>query len=234
MKTIKKLLVAALAIISLNATAQTADEIVAKNNKAMGGLEKLKTLSSTKMTGTMTIQTYEFPVTFSTINGKGMRFDLEVEGTSNYQFYTTEKGSTFFPVEQMTEPKEATADEVKANQRQLDTQGSLVDSKAKGYKIEFISKEIVDSSEAYKLKITDKNNKESFYFIDTKTNFLIKTTSKRKNEEGKEVENSNSFADYKQNKDGFWFAYSITSINGTFKFDTIDSNVKIDENIFKN
>jgi hypothetical protein len=43
-----------------------------------------------------------------------------------------------------------------------------------------------------------------------------------------------SFADYKQNADGFWFPYSMTTMNGTITYEKIETNVKVDESIFKN
>ena len=234
MKTIKKLLVAALAIISLNATAQTADEIVAKNITAMGGAEKLKTLTSAKRSGTMATPNGDFPITITVLQAKGFRLDMEIMGTSNYQIFTPEKGFMFFPAQGDTEAKELDADKVQNAQGSLDLQGSLFDYKAKGTALEYLGTEKFNGSDTYKIKATKKSGKVVIYFIDTKTNFVVKSSSKVKGPDGTEVDSENSYSDYKQDKNGYWFAYTAVSANGTITFDSVESNIKVDENIFKN
>lgn len=234
MKMFKKLLFAGLAFTTLSLQAQTADEIIAKSNAAMGGLEKIKTLASTKKSGTMSAQGQEFPIVMTTDHMKGMRLDLEIMGNANYMIYTMDKGYRFFPIQGMTEPQEMDAEAVIAGQGQLDAQGILVDAKEKGATIEYVGNEKVDGADAYKLKVTRKSGKSGFYFIDTKTNFLVKSTGKSKGPDGVEVDTETTYSNYKQNKDGFWFAYTIITPNGPMNFDSIESNVKVDESIFKN
>jgi hypothetical protein len=62
---------------------------------------------------------------------------------------------------------------------------------------------------------------------------LIKTSSKA-TVQGQEMDMETSFSDYKQNADGYWFAYTTTNMQGTITFDKTESNVKVDEAIFKN
>jgi hypothetical protein len=234
MKLIKNLLFAGLALATIHVNAQTVDEVIAKHNAAMGGVEKIKTLTSIKRTGSMNMQGMDLPMVMTISHLKGMRVDMEIMGTSNYRILTPDKGYMFFPIQQMTEPKELEADEVQAAQGQLDLQGIFIDTKEKAAKIELVGSEKVDGNDAYKLKITRKSGKESFYFIDKKTNFVVKSTGKDKGPDGNEMDTETTFSDYKQNKDGYWFAYTITSARGPIVFETIESNVKIDENIFKN
>lgn len=231
---LKKLIIAALAITTLSVQAQTADEIIAKHTEALGGIEKLKLLTTAKKSGTVATPNGDFPLTESIVHGKGYRVDLEIMGTSNYQFITPTAGFTFFPIQQMTEPKELDAEKVASSQGQLDLIGSLMDAKAKGNKVEFVANEKYNSEDVYKVKLVRTGGKEIFYYISKKTNFLVKTTSKEKGADGNEVEFVNEYSNYKQNKDGYWFAYSKITPNGTITYDTIETNVKIDENIFKN
>jgi hypothetical protein len=217
----------------LSVSAQTADEIIAKNIEAMGGAAKIATLTSLKKTGTMSMQGMDLPMVFTTAHMKGTRMDIEVMGTSNYQIITPEKGYMFFPVQQMTEAKEMEADAVAAAQNQLDVQGSLFNYKEKGTTVEYIGTEKVDGADAYKLKATRKSGKTVLYFIDTKTNRVVKSTSKEKGPEGDEIDSEIGYSDYKQNADGFWFAYSSTSARGPITFEKIETNIKVDESIFK-
>ncbi|MEQ1554626.1 MAG: hypothetical protein ABL929_10630 [Ferruginibacter sp.] len=230
----KKLLFAAFAFSTITASAQTVDEIVAKNIEAMGGAAKIATLTSTKMTGSMSMQGQEIPMTFTTLHQKGSRMDIEIMGTSNYQIITPEKGYMFFPIQQMTEPKEMEAEQVAAEQGRLNVQGVFYNYKENGTTIEFIANEKVDGVQAYKLKVTRKSGKSSFSFIDAKTGFVLKTISKAKGMSGDEEDMETTLSDYKQNKDGYWFPYTITSARGPIVFETIETNIKVDENIFKN
>lgn len=234
MKMIKNLMLATFALSTLNVVAQTADEIIAKNIEAMGGAAKLSALTSVRRTGNLSAQGMDIPVVMTTSHMKGMRLDVEVMGTSNYQIITPDKGFMFFPIQQMTEPKELDADIVKAAQSQLDVQGSLFNYKEKGNTIEYVSTEKIAGSDAYKLKVTDKGGKTSFYFIDTKTSRIVKIAGKVKGPDGVETDVETLFSDYKQNADGYWFAFSTTTPQGPLTLDKIETNIKVDENIFKN
>ena len=234
MKMFRTLLLAGLAFTALTVQAQTADEIIAKNIEAMGGSAKISALNTVKMSGNMSAQGMDIPMTITKSHMKGMRLDLEIMGTSNYQIITPEKAFMFFPIQQMTEPKEMDAEIVKTMQSQLDVQGALFNYKEKGEIIEYAGTEKIDGADAYKLKIAYKSGKNSTYFIDTKTNRLVKTLSKAKGPDGQEAEIETSYSDYKQNADGYWFAYSTTTPQGPVTFDKIETNIKVDENIFKN
>ena len=234
MKKIKNLLLATFALITLNVTAQTADEIIAKNTEAMGGAAKISSLTSVRKSGNLSAQGMDIPIVMTTLHLQGMRVDIEIMGTSNYQIMTPEKGYMFFPIQQMTEPKELDAETVKSVQNQLDVQGPLFNYKEKGNTLEYIATEKVEGSEAYKLKLTGKNGKTSFYFIDAKSNRVVKVSGKNKGPDGQEVDLDSVFSDYKQNADGYWFAYATSTPQGPITFDKIETNIKVDVNIFKN
>ena len=234
MKMFKKLLFACLAFTGIAAYAQTADEIIAKNIEAMGGAAKLASLTTVKKMGNLSVQGMDIPMTFTIAQNKGFRLDVEAMGTSNYQIITPDKVTMFFPIQQMTEPKEMDAETVKSMQSSLDIQGQLFNYKDKGSKVEYVGTEKVESADAYNLKITNKNGREANFFIDTKTNRLIKTSGKVKGPDGAEMDVEATYSDYKQNADGYWFAYSTTSPQGPISFDKIETNVKVDESIFKN
>ena len=41
------------------------------------------------------------------------------------------------------------------------------------------------------------------------------------------------YSNYKQNADGFWFAYTNNTIQGEVNYEKIETNIKVDESIFK-
>ena len=233
MKMFKKLLFSGLAFATLSVSAQTADEIVAKNIKAMGGAAKLATLTSVKMTGTMSAQGQDFPVTFTTLHQKGVRIEFEVMGTSNYYLANAEKGFIFMPIAQMQEPKEMEAEQYISFAKQMNLQGAFFNYKERGIKIELVGAEKMDGVEVDKLKVTSKEGKSSSYFIDKKTSRLVKTIGTGKGPDGTEMELESTFSDYKQNEGGYWFAYTLTTPNGPILFDKIETNITVDESIFK-
>lgn len=233
MKRIKLLLLAAIAFTCIQASAQTVDEIVSKNVEAMGGKEKLAALKSVKMSGSMSVQGTDITITTTRAQNIGMRTDIEVMGTSNYQMVNATKGWVFMPIQQMDAPREMTDDEYKMYAGQMDVQGALFNYKDKGHTVELVGTEKVDGKEAYNLKITLKNGRVVNYFIDKATNRLVKSTGKV-SVQGEEHETSTTYSDYKQTADGYWFPYTITSMQGPVTFDKIETNVPVDEKIFSN
>ncbi len=233
MRSIKFLFLSFLSVIAFSVKAQTVDEIVEKYITAVGGKERLESLTSVKMSGTLSTQGIDIPITITRAHGVGIRVDIEVMGSANYQLCNATEGWVFMPVQGMTEPTKMEEDQYKSFSSQLDVQGALYNYKSKGHTVEFIGKESVDGAEAYKLKLTLKSGKVSHYFIDTKTNYLIKTTS-MVSAGGEEREVANSFSNFKQTADGYWFPYTTTNMQGPINFDKIETNVKVEETLFKN
>lgn len=75
-------------------------------------------------------------------------------------------------------PEKQSAEESKESVERADFDGVLVDYKEKGKKVEFVSNEDIDGTTAYKLKVTDKDGKESFLYIDATTYYEMRVDSK--------------------------------------------------------
>ncbi len=233
MKTIKCLMIAAIALSGMQVNAQSVDDIIDKNTAAMGGKEKLASLKTVKMTGSMSVQGTDVAMTITKSQLTGARMDLEIMGTSNYQVANDKKGSKYMPIMRMESPQEMEADEYKSFATQMDIQGPLFNYKEKGNAVELLGKDTLDGIETYKLKVTYANGKTTNFFIDTKTDRVIKTTSKTI-AQGQEIDVQTKLSDYKQNADGYWFAYTVTTMQGIISFESIETNVKVDEAIFTN
>jgi len=214
------------------AHAQTADEVIEKNINAMGGREKLATLNSYRMEGNLNYQGTDVGIVITKLNGVGARTDISVAGTENYRIVTPSGGTVFMPVFGQSAPTEMPADQLKAEQVFLDLHGIFVNYKEKGIVVELAGKETIDGMECYKLKASFKNGNTTNFFIDTKTDRVYKTTAKS-TVNGEEVEAFTIYTNYKQTADGFWFAYTNTNSRGQTDFDKVETNIKVDENIFK-
>ena len=213
--------------------AQTVDDIAKLNVEAMGGADKLMALKSVKLEGTMNAQGYDVTLVTTKSHLKGLRVDIEVMGTSNYQVANPTEGWVFMPVMGMSSPVKMEQDQLNAAINQMDLQGTFLNYKEKGTTIELAGKENVAGSEAYKLNVTYKNGQKTTIFIDTKTNRVVKTVSKV-TANGQEMEVESSMSDYKQNADGYWFPYSTTSQQGTITYDKISTNLPVEDSLFKN
>lgn len=228
----KNLMIFGMFILSLVfaqfAQAQTADDVVNKYIDALGGKEKLASLKSVRLSGNMSIQGNDIAITVTKLHMKGMRMDISVMGTENYQIITPGKGVSFMPVQGMASPTDMPEEQAKAAQSQLDVQSALLDYKEKGTAVEFLGAEGND----FKLKVTFKTGVSTTYFIG-KTDYRLNKTVSKRTINGEEMEIENTYTNYKQ-VDGFWFAFTSTSsVQGETNYDKIEVNIPVDENIFK-
>ena len=230
----KKLTGFVIFILSLQfVQAQSLDEIINKNIDALGGKEKIITLSTALMTGTFT------PPGSAAINiittkkhTVGSRIDIEANGTNNYQIITPANGWIYTPVQGDKEPRPLMDDQFKAGQVQLDLHGPFVNYKEKGNVIEMAGKDTVNGTVCYKLKVTSPNTNVTVYSIDSKSYFIVKASTKMF-QFGALEDVVTTYSDYKKNADGFWFACTNVSPRGETHYDKIETNVPIDVNIFK-
>lgn len=213
---------------------QTLNEIVAKHVAAMGGREKIISLSTLLMAGTFqaTGDTVLIPVTTTKKHMMGSRIDIEANKTNNYQIITPTNGWIFTPVQGDKEPRPLIEDQFKAGQVQLDLHGPFINTEQKGYKIEMAGTEIVDGVICNKLKVTAPNKNVTIYSIDSKSNFIVKASTKMF-QFGALEDVITTYGDYKQNENGFWFAYSNVTPRGKTHYDKIVTNVPVNVNIFK-
>jgi len=212
--------------------AQSAEEIVTKHIEAIGGEANWKKINAVKMTGSMTMQGMEMPVTITTLNKKAMRVDITIMGTSNYQILTDKEGWVFFPIQQQQKPEPMTADQVKESQDQLQVQDQFLDYKKDGSKIEFIGKDDIEGTEVLKLKLTDKDGKEKTYFFDA-SNYYILRESQKITADGKEMDVVVHYSNFQKLPAGITFPMTIEQENGPVNFTSIEVNPKVDESIFK-
>lgn len=210
------------------AQAQTVDEIVNKYIDALGGKEKLSALKSVRLEGNLNVQGTDVSIIMTKLHMKGMRMDISVMGTDNYQIVTPEKGTMFMPIQGMSTPTDMPDEQLKPGQTQLDVQSSLLDYKEKGSAVELLGTEGTD----YKLKLTYKNGVVTTMFIGQKDYRLNKTISKR-NINGEEIDFETTYSNYKQNAEGYWFPYTSSNMQGETNYDKIETNIAVDESIFK-
>ena len=229
----KKLALAlcATALLAAPMFAQTADELIAKNVQAHGG-DKMKAMKSVRMTGTMKMGPIEAPFTVSKVRPSNVRMEFTVQGMTGMQVYDGTTGWAVMPFMGKTEPEKLAGDQLDDIKEEADFDGSMIDYKAKGNKVESLGKVTIEGTPAYKLKVTLKNGNEQTVYLDADNYLEIKTEGKRKIQ-GQEVEAETSIGNYKE-VDGVLFATQIEShVKGregaqTFTINKIEVNPTID------
>ncbi len=221
-------------MVSVFSFAQTADEVIDKHLAAIGGKEKLLTLSSVVMEGTLTVQGMEIPVKLTQVHNKGQRVDISAMGMNGYIIQTATEGWTYMPFQGQTKAEATPAEVVKeTSDAQIDAQSILLNYKDKGHAVEFLGKEDVEGTECFKLKVTMKNGLVQTLFFDPSTYFNIKTITKSK-ASGQEVEQTQTYSNFKKLDEGFTFPFAMTGFGpGELVITKIEVNKPVDENLFK-
>jgi hypothetical protein len=237
---IRKLALAlcATALLGVPLFAQTADELIAKNIKAHGGLDKMKALKTVRMTGKMKIGPIEAPFTLSKSRPEAVRMEFSVQGMTITQAYDGKTGWAVMPMMGKKDPEKMSEDQVKDIIEEADFDGPLVDYKAKGNKVEYLGKADVQGTPSYKMKVTLKNGNEKTVYLDADSYLEIKEESTRKIQ-GQEAETETNIGNYKE-VEGMLFATQVESkIKGkeemgsqTFTVDKVELNPTIDSAIY--
>lgn len=235
----KKLLLSlcAVALLTVSAFGQTADDLLEKNLKAMGGKDKLTALKSVRMTGKMKMGPMEAPFTMTKARPAGLRVDFTIQGMTGTQAYDGATGWLLMPFTGNKDAQKMTEEMLKDVRAEADFDGPTFDYKAKGNKVEYVGKEDVQGTPAYKLKVTTKDGKESLVYLDAETYLAIRTEATR-NMQGQEMEMETTIGDYKT-VEGLLFPFSIDShvkgkegMGQAITVDKIELNPKVDSTIF--
>lgn len=213
------------------AQAQTVDEVISKHVNALGGKANLDKIENISMEGSLSYQGTEVAMTFTKVDKKLNRQDIDANGMHGFSMLTDKDGWNYMPFFGMTAPEAMPAEEVKTNQADLDIAGPLVNYAAKGHKTELAGKESVNGTDAIKIKITLAGGKIMYVFLDPST-YLITRIIEKRNVNGQETDVQTDYADYKV-VEGVNMAHSITGSYGTTYISGIKVNQAIPASAFK-
>ncbi|UCH97783.1 MAG: hypothetical protein JSV88_13280 [Candidatus Aminicenantes bacterium] len=216
--------------------AQSLDEIIKNNLDAKGGAAKIEALKTVKMTGKMMMQTFEMPFTMWFKKPTQVKMEMVFQGTTMMMAYDGNIVWQISPFAGGSDPQEVTgeqADQVKDTGEMMDE--PFIDYKKKGHKLERIGKEDLEGTEVFKLKLTRKDGREIYYFIDTESFIELKTSTTKKKKDGTEVTIETSFGDYKPVA-GVMIPHSLSfSVNQqpmSLILDAVEPNVELAEDFF--
>jgi outer membrane lipoprotein-sorting protein len=200
--------VAVAAAVALPAAAQTVDEIIAKNVEARGGEAKLRAVKAVRLTGKVEVGPGMVAPTTMVIKRPGMvRMEFTVQGMTAIQAYDGKTGWGVMPFQGKKDPEPMAADDVKQLEDQADLDGPLMDYKSKGNTVEYLGKDKVEGSDAFKLKVTKKNGIIETSYIDADSGLEVKTITKTKIR-GNDTEVETTYSDFRS-VEGLTLPFSI-------------------------
>jgi len=227
-----------LALFALPVSAQTAEEIIAKYVKTIGGAEKIEAIKTLRRTGKFTGGGgFEAVVIQENKRPQMARQEFSIQGMTGVTAYDGKTGWKIEPWGGKKDPEALGEEEMKGIQEDADFDGPLVNYQQKGNKVEFVGAEPVEGTDAFKLKVTLKNGDVRYYFMDTDYYVPIKIESKR-TVRGAEREFETSLGDYKEVA-GVYLPHSLESgLKGSpnksqITFEKIEANVALDDIRFK-
>jgi hypothetical protein len=221
-------------LVAMPAAGQTADDIIAKNNDAKGGLARQKAVKSVRMTGRMIVGPgIEAPIVLELKRPKSLRIDIAIQGMTITQAYDGSVGWMLNPLSGRTDPEPLPSELMKSVEEQADMDGPLVDYKAKGNTVELLGKEKAEGTDCYKLKVTLKNGDVRTYFIDAESCLDVKIET-RTMVRGTEQLGDIILGDWKE-VGGILMAHSVDAgqpgapMRQKMTIDKIELNVPVDD-----
>ena len=230
-----------LIVIALTAAAlcaQTADELVRKNILAHGGIEKIKSVRSYRMTGSMQSGSFSAKVGRDAMAPNLRRETFTVQGMTAIEAYDGSVGWKISPFEGRKDPELLGEDDLRQLVDESDFYGPLIDYQQKGNKVEYLGHDTVDGDDALKLKVTLKNGDLVYYYLDPETFLEIRIENVRYIR-GSVRENFQEPGSYKP-ADGVYFPYSMETgskqnpLNTTkITVEKLEVNVPMDKSHFE-
>ncbi len=218
-------------------SAQTADELVTKYVKAIGGADKISAIKTLRHTGRFIGGGgFEAPIIEEHKRPNKVRQDFTIQGLTGTTAYDGTVGWKIQPWEGKKDAESLAEEEMKSIVEDSDFDGPLVNYKEKGNKVEYIGLDPVDGTDAYKLKVTLASGDTRTYYMDTDYYVPIKIEIKR-TVRGAEREYEIALGDYKE-VSGWYQPFSIeTNMKGNpnkakVAYEKIEANVPIDDSRF--
>lgn len=238
MRSLKYTVLALLFSFAAAVSAQTVDEIIAKNIQANGGEAKRRAVDSMRLTGDFAVSGMQANFTQVYKRPMMVRLDASIQGMTLTQAYDGQNAWQVVPFTGNASPGPMSADELKRMQEQADFDGPLLDYKKKGNLVELVGKEKTDGADTYHLKVTLKNGDVRNLYIDA-SSFLTSKEVGKAVVQGTEVVMESRFSDYRDVQGmKFPFVLNQQAADGQvpdvkITLQKVEINVPMDDAFFK-
>jgi hypothetical protein len=229
----KKIYFLFFAVISfLISYGQSVDLIISDHIKAIGGAKVLDSLRSIRYETVVHAMGADAASSATILNGKGVRFESEVNNLKIIQVYTEKSGWSVNPMFGQDKARFMDEREFAAGEDQIDIGGPLYQFKQKGNSI--ILKDENDS--LYILSVAMRNGTKRLMFLSRKSNLIVKTIQTIYTM-GKNMEITKLYDNYQKAENGYVYpAKEIDWYEDQFAIVTevklVRINPEVDEKIF--
>jgi len=236
----RRLLLGAAAVLlaAAPASAQTAEEIVAKFIKTVGGMERIQAVKTLRRTGKFTGGGgFEAVIVEENKRPNLVRQEFSLQGMTQINAYDGKSGWKIEPWQGKKDVEPLGEEELKQILEDSDLDGPLVNYREKGHKVEYVGLEPVEGTDSHKLKVTLANGDVRYYYMDTDYFVPIKIELKRMIR-GAEREYETILGDYKEVA-GWYLPHSVESgVKGSpnkqsITYQKIEANVALDDARFR-
>ncbi len=217
--------------------AQTADEIIAKNLAARGGVAKINGIMTQRLTGDISFGSDSAKPFMVEMKRPGkMRDEIVIKGVKIISTTDGKSGWVLNPLTGSDLARPMNSDEFKNAAGSSEIGGPLVDYKSKGNIITYAGKEKINGKDAYKLIVTMKDGDVRDDFIDCNSFLEVKWVGNILSL-GKKVKVETYFNNYKK-VDGLMYAFLLdsdtpgTSYKQQILIKKIEVNIPIDNSMF--
>jgi hypothetical protein len=217
-------------------SAQTVDEVIAKNIQAHGGLEKLKAVRTIRISGKYSQGSFRAGFLQENKRPEMVREEAIVQGLSQIQAYDGKTGWQVSPFGGRKDAELLSQDDLRGLQIDADIDGPLVDYKEKGHKAELVGHDSVEGTDCYKVRLALKNGDVRYYFLDTDSFLEIKMENET-NIRGAVQFSESYFGDYEE-VNGLYFAFAFEGgpkgrrVRTKYTVEKVEVNVPLDDALF--
>ncbi len=167
-------------VFSCFASAQTADEIIAKNIQARGGEARLKAFQTIRKSGTLKMGDFHLAFVQEVKRPGKVREENIIQGMAQVEAYDGKTAWQINPFEGRKDPDLISEDDRKALVEDADLDGQLVDYKNKDHRAELLGHDSVEGTDCYKIRLTLSNGDARIYYIDSDSFLELKVETERK------------------------------------------------------
>jgi hypothetical protein len=228
---------ASLLLAAPMAMGYTAEDLVAKNIEARGGIDKLHAIHSLRLSGKLLVNggAGMLKLRYVTLMAlpNTVRYEAQLQGLTQVQAFDGTQAWQINPFQGRKDPENLSADDAKdMGEDAADALGPLVDYQKKSYALDYLGTEDVDGTAAHKLRVTRPNGDVLYVYLDPDYFLEIRTLSRRI-EHGVPSETVTDYGDYEK-FNGVYFPLSVASgpkgstDRQSVQYDTAEINPTLD------
>jgi hypothetical protein len=223
------MVVAAVACAAAVSRGQTVDEIIAKNVKARGGIEKLRAVRSVRTVAKFSQGTLRAEYRRENKRPGRVREEYALQGMAQIQAYDGTDAWQISPFGGRKDAERMSDDDAKSLRVDADMDGPLVDYKEKGHQAELLGHDSVEGTDCFKVKLSMKNQDVRYYYLDADS-FLELKVEVQTTIRGALQESEIYYGDYEE-VNGIYYPFAVVQVQKGSDSRVQFSVVRVEQNV---